>query len=148
MYTQLELIKTLSNLTQQAEMRKLVSLFFFFFFFFVSAAHLCPLWSQWQNICLAGPLSDGPAGECMRQREWKKSIEDMCVCVCRVCWDVEPCSCWGSPPDGCPLFPSLCVSGSLSLSLSRPVYGPSPSFSAHTATKFMSLDTSLSQGIN
>lgn len=68
-----------------------------------------------------------------------------CACEC-VCWDIGLCSCWGSPPDGCPLFPlslSLCVSRSLPAGL-----WAFPFFSAHTAAKFMSLNTGLSQGID
>lgn len=130
-----------------------MSLSLFFFFLHQS---LVPFVTAVAEHLLSWPPFRWPADECMwkktecvTHRERERNAERICLYVwvqdMSVCGDTGLCSCWGSPPDGYLLFP-LSVSPALSLCPGR--FMGLPLFSMHTATKFMSLDTSLSQGIN
>ena len=84
MYTQLELIKSLSKLTQQAEMRKLVSLFFFFFFFFCLRRSLVPFVKSVAEHLLSWPPFRWP-GRRVHETERVKEKHRGYVCVCVSC---------------------------------------------------------------
>lgn len=122
--------------TVQEEWRTFVDLFLF-------CLHqlLVPIVKAVAEHLLSWPLFRRPGQRAYQEEKWMCK----CVCVCdtvrkikglnvhicvyvhthlrmhpSVCWDSELCSCWGSPPDGCPLFPlsvSLALSGSLCPSL-------------------------------
>lgn len=98
------------------------------FLFSITHFPLCYGW-QGQNICLAGPYTDKPVV--------------VCLCVgCVTVWervvDRGLCSCWGSRPDGWPLFPVSPPDWFMGLHI----------FSMRTATKCMAMTCSLSQVIN